>query len=505
MKTIFGGAKLGIGLALIALVAASIGSRTQGWLTTSATTRQASRFADDARFHAAMPLVTTSDRPIPLEQHWSAALAKILASGRITELNALAGRATFSETMLMLQWATHVDDRDIRFEVRRALLARLARLNGAAASEFFETLATFERLPALSATIAAEWAASEPAAAVGWFKRRATNGVDAETATALGGALAGQSLEMIRALAGSIEAGEARYALCDAVVQRWKHERALDAANLAIATVSGEACASLLGAVLPEWARSDLVSAVEWAKQLPDGAHKLTALIHLSYPWVEANVSGVAEFAQALPPGNEQFVAVTVDRWAQSDPRAAADWAVRLPDGPVRDRAIASLTNAWTRRDPLAAADFALGLHTGPGRQEAIVSVVSGWAAHDPRAAGNWVENFPTGETRSYGIGNVADTWMRTDPVAAMAWVQRLPAGSDRDTALHASAGCLLELHPDLAATVAAAISDETLRNAQTERAIAAWMAVDRTAAMTWIADSSLSSALKRQFLTPRS
>ncbi|HEY0968374.1 MAG TPA: hypothetical protein VGD88_13365 [Opitutaceae bacterium] len=482
MKSFPQGATLGVCLAVIAVGTLML----KGW------TR--------ARAPAAAGLPALSSGRTASEQSGPAfSSPAAVPAGPFTALIEFAQRANQPEMERLLAETHAIDDRDIRFELRRILLGRLARWDGAAAARFLATLPGPDRLPALTATVAGAWTTKQPAAAIGWIAGTADAGVDAETAAALGQALASQSLATMKTLLASIETEGVRTALSAAVIEQWKHRRPAEAANLALATSPVAASGSLLGAVLPEWAQSDLNAAVDWARRLPNGEQQLIALVHLSQPWAGADVVAAAEFARTLPPGQEQFTAAVLEHWVQRDAAAAAAWASRLPAGATRDRVTASLVSAWARHDPAGATAFSLSLPADAGRQGALVSAVSSWATHDPWAAATWATAFPAGETRSHAIATAADNWMRSDPVAAMTWLQRLPPGVDRDTALAISAGSLGEQHPDLAITLAAAISDETLRAEQADRAASTWLAREPATALSWIAGANLPSALKQR------
>jgi hypothetical protein len=78
----------------------------------------------------------------------------------------------------------------------------------------------------------------------------------------------------------------------------------------------------------------------------------------------------------------------------------------------------------------------------------------------------------------------------------------QLSPGPDRNTAIHAGAGSLVDSDPDLAAQLAAEISDESLRTRQMERAARAWLARDPKAARAWIEQSNLPAPIKVELLS---
>lgn len=243
-------------------------------------------------------------------------------------------------------------------------------------------------------------------------------------------------------------------------------------------------------------------TALDLAQRLPEGPEKERALVHLSYQWEQRDFQAALAYARSRPRSSDAFAVTLVNQWAIREPRAAADWAVMLPEGELRQKVLSSLTATWAQLDARAAAEYVLfRLPPGATQEQAAISVVSAWAAQDPRAAAQWLEHFPTGPLRSYAMENLIYPWANSDPAAAIAWLARVPAGPTRDAALNAGFGRLIDAKPDLAAQWAVAISDEKLRVQKSEQAARAWLASDAPAARHWIVASSLPLAVKQQLL----
>ena len=430
---------------------------------------------------------------------WLRAVAEPDPERRLKLLQQLIRQTSDGELPGLMTAIARLDDAQLRFELRRAVLYRLARVDGLGALALTHTLTDDERVVDLVGEVLSGWAGADPASALDWFARSREVGASDATIAALAHGLGNHSAEnLIKILAG-LPAPAARDSLIVALVDLWIESQPRSAARL-LATMSDDRLLrDVLGRLVPQWSRADLSAALEWARALPSGEVRSAALIHIGYAWAQDNPAQAAEFAHNLPPGQEQLAAIVINQWARRDWAAAADWTRTLPEGEFKEHAAVALAATIAQSDPQAAAEFSLRLPPGNGRDSAIISIVSAWATHEPAAAAEWVERFPAGRQRQYAIENVIYSWMDSDAVTAVNWLQRLPGGLDRDTALHAGAGRLVETHPDLAAQLALGIADEGLRHQQAERAARAWLAQDRAAASAWIQQSSLPSGVKQR------
>jgi len=127
--------------------------------------------------------------------------------------------------------------------------------------------------------------------------------------------------------------------------------------------------------------------------------------------------------------------------------------------------AMGRIAGAWAETDPQAAADWAIAQPAGPLQNNALASVVGTWARDNPRETAVWLAQFPAGDARdrsvatflysavSRGVGSpergaefdqwfdlIGDPWQRTrvavfeftrrkesDPAGARAWLTALP------------------------------------------------------------------------------
>jgi hypothetical protein len=107
-----------------------------------------------------------------------------------------------------------------------------------------------------------------------------------------------------------------------------------------------------------EWASKDAAGAMEWAKTIPDEALRHTILAAEFVAWAETAPDAAATHAlESLPDGRllDDTLVSIVQRWAQTDARAAAAWVERFPPGPLRAAAVENLLSQWRQSDPVAA------------------------------------------------------------------------------------------------------------------------------------------------------
>src|SRR5262249_22985599 len=88
-----------------------------------------------------------------------------------------------------------------------------------------------------------------------------------------------------------------------------------------------------------QWVALDPGAATTWAQSISDADLKQTVLAATVVALASQNGASAANLAaNYLQPGGDQDRAVVaiVQRWAESSPRAAADWVSQFPDTTVR-------------------------------------------------------------------------------------------------------------------------------------------------------------------------
>lgn len=98
--------------------------------------------------------------------------------------------------------------------------------------------------------------------------------------------------------------------------------------------------------------------------------------------WVEWISSNLPESAVADP------VRELVGEWTQQDYVAAGEWLTKTPEGPARTAAVESYAAAVAEYEPKIATQWALTLPPGPSRDATMRAIYENWPASDPQGAG---------------------------------------------------------------------------------------------------------------------
>jgi hypothetical protein len=103
-----------------------------------------------------------------------------------------------------------------------------------------------------------------------------------------------------------------------------------------------------------DWTTQDADAAVTWTETIPDDALRVQVLSDEAVALAQQNPVMAATVAvEKLPAGQLQEGAVIsiIERWAQRDPEAAAEWVAQFPASPLRATAIENLMRQWSQID----------------------------------------------------------------------------------------------------------------------------------------------------------
>jgi hypothetical protein len=177
------------------------------------------------------------------------------------------------------------------------------------------------------------------------------------------------------------------------------------------------------GNIAERFGQSDPIRAASYTARIPDAARPA---------WIQGVASGYArQDPRAALTWIEQFrgepafdvgVSAVVQGLAQADPVGAAELLASVPKAVNDDgRATYAVAAAWAQKDPPAAAEWALDLAAGPIRDAALRQVTDFWANQDLQAARGWALRLPTGGARDAALGQIlAATGAYEAPDAAL-------------------------------------------------------------------------------------
>ncbi len=233
------------------------------------------------------------------------------------------------------------------------------------------------------------------------------------------------------------------------------------------------------------WVTKDPEAALEWAGQNPKLISQ-DALVSVIMEYSNKNPEEAARLALQLSTDNKAFdylskipdgqmvvggptglavrlgmtLGLIANNWAMKDPKAAAQWAMQLPEGDIREMALVAAAKNWYLTEPDAAVQWILQL---PNRDNALSAIATASAFNNPDAdaALKLAMEIPEGTLRDNTLVDVANSWGRKDPTAAAEWARQLPEGQLKDRVLLQVVGSLACEDPDAAENLARQVSGE--------------------------------------------
>ena len=110
-------------------------------------------------------------------------------------------------------------------------------------------------------------------------------------------------------------------------------------------------------------------------------------------------------------------------------PQKAAAVILTLPPGPVRDQSVGNIARQWAQTDARAALDWAQQLPPGDGQRNAVRFALTSWVQTDPAAAAEYMSGLPPGKMQEEATRAVALQLASSDIQSAVTWAQKLPSG----------------------------------------------------------------------------
>lgn len=208
-------------------------------------------------------------------------------------------------------------------------------------------------------TVAQNWAATDPAAALAWVQAQ---GDARETRVTMSGVIRGWWENDPR----SAEAYVAAH---------------FD--TLGLETVMG---------ITGELYRLDPERAKDWANSLPVEARR-NADSFIGTRMVDADPKAASEWAASLPDEvRTRPLESVISKWARNDLQAAGQW-INDRNGVVRDEALSAYSSTMAFKDPATALTVAATVSDPKIQSATIDRIVSGWMRRSPNDATAWIQN----------------------------------------------------------------------------------------------------------------
>jgi hypothetical protein len=131
------------------------------------------------------------------------------------------------------------------------------------------------------------------------------------------------------------------------------------------------------------------------------------------------------DLLDTMPPGFFQNQALSrIGRnWAQTDQKAALDWANMQTDPEVKSQILRGVIQGMSVKDPNSAFQLVQSLPAGNSRNRIIITSLGSMAQSDPRSAISLASGIANADDRSMAQQNVVRRWKRSDPAAATQWI----------------------------------------------------------------------------------
>lgn len=261
-----------------------------------------------------------------------------------------------------------------------------------------------------------------------------------------------------------------------------------------------------MAATMTGWASVDPVGALQWYESLEEDRRKCRDVtVGMLKGLASSDLTFATEFAlQKLEAEDRlagELVGVVKDKMLEVETLpTAAEWAVELPEGKIRDEVLLGVTGEFVKREPKAAAQWAATLDGEEG--ERIKLLVAGkWAQEDPEASLEWARKLPEGEGKSASVGAVVAEWAGQDTDAVYEFLNGMPRSSDRDAAVEAFSARIAGEDPHAAIAWADEIQDGEARRSAMIRAGRALMQKNAEEGRQWLEESGLTEEVKGEIV----
>lgn len=224
--------------------------------------------------------------------------------------------------------------------------------------------------------------------------------------------------------------------------------------------------AKLMSWLVSRLAREDPALGVRCLEKT-DPAVKADLLKEFAPAWFQQDPEAAVQWLATLPASqvNAEAMGGVLAEFKDFPPEAMRDWALRLPEGPLREALARESVSGTVISDPRKALEQ-LPFNDPASRRAATEEIVKQWAETEPRQALDHLLATPGVEPGNFST--LVENWTDHDPAGASAWAAALPTGPDRDGAVRGLIASLTnsEGNPDIPAALiwALELSDSAQR-----------------------------------------
>lgn len=200
--------------------------------------------------------------------------------------------------------------------------------------------------------------------------------------------------------------------LRESLLGRWTKRQPTEAAAWAAAWLDGPGREKAVTDVALAWNGIDSVAAWNWAISLPKDPARENALLSLCYECTRDQPALALDRVDAIGDGLERtrLMEHAFANLAATDPLDACKRADGVMDPALRNRVYGSLVTSWADSDPRAAATFAVNRMTaGPDQDRALTGIIQRWAQIHPDEVRSWVHEFPDGPLKEGALERIQE------------------------------------------------------------------------------------------------
>jgi hypothetical protein len=213
--------------------------------------------------------------------------------------------------------------------------------------------------------------------------------------------------------------------------------------------------------------------------------------VRLLARWVDSDPRAAAQWAvrRTTSEGQEEFLGAVATAWARKNLGDAIVWAHELPED-QRNGAILKVAYQAVVDSPLKALELARDLPPTENRDELVSHITSNWASKDPKEAAKWASQIGDQSFRERVLAGIATTWGETDPIlAAGLALSSLSPGRQQNDAVMGIVQRWVQKEPAAAAGWVAKFPEGELRQSAAEELVKLWADQNATEASDWLSE----------------
>ncbi len=206
----------------------------------------------------------------------------------------------------------------------------------------------------------------------------------------------------------------------DTLIQNYKNSRGLD----------DQVFGTLANALFSEWPKRDpdaAIAALNESGEVGMGRHwRFEVAYAMVDKDIERSLKLMSEWGTDIGFGTSGLRAVA--KWAQSDPRHAAEFLLAHPQTSHVSRGIIEeIGKVWGKSDPATALDFAAN-RTDTLARTLGEAALKQWSERDLNEAANWLASADS-FTRNRMSAAFVEAWGKKDPASALSWCEENLSG----------------------------------------------------------------------------